>query len=83
MDGEEVVSLYSSLEKEKQDAASWASELKKFVYPFSPTGLPSSFSFLGVGLKNLHDSTAVRANQRLAAAHQSFFKRSRKALVQF
>lgn len=72
MDGEEVVSLYSSLEKEKQDAASWASELKKFVYPFSPTGLPSSFSFLGVGLKNLHDSTAVRANQRLAAAHQSF-----------
>lgn len=51
MDGEEVVSLYSSLEREKQDAASWASELKKFVYPFSPTGLPSSFSFLGVGLK--------------------------------
>lgn len=83
MDGEEVVSLYSSLEREKQDAASWASELKKFVYPFSPTGLPSSFSFLGVGLKNLHDSTAVRANQRLAAAHQSFFKRSWEALVQF
>ena len=72
MNGEEVISLYNNLEREKQDAASWASELKKFVYPFSPTGLPSSFSFLGVGLKNLHDSTAVRANQRLAAAHQSF-----------
>ncbi len=72
MDGEDVISLYSNLEREKQDAASWASELKKFVYPFSPTGLPSSFSLLGVNLKNLHDSTAVRANQRLAAAHQSF-----------
>lgn len=51
MNGEEVISLYNNLEREKQDAASWASELKKFVYPFSPTGLPSSFSFLGVGLK--------------------------------
>lgn len=45
MNGEEVISLYNNLEREKQDAASWASELKKFVYPFSPTGLPSSFPF--------------------------------------
>lgn len=45
MDGEEVVSLYSSLEKEKQDAASWASELKKFVYPFPLPGYQVIFPF--------------------------------------
>lgn len=72
MKGEDIVSLYRSVKTEKQDAENWMAELKKFVYPFSPTGLPSKFSLLGVDLKNLHDSTAVRANQRLAAAHQSF-----------
>lgn len=72
MDAEEVITLYNNVQKEKQDAESWAAELKKFVYPFSPTGLPGKFSLLGVDLKNLHDSTAVRSNQRLAAAHQSF-----------
>lgn len=43
MNGEEVISLYNNLEREKQDAASWASELKKFVYPFPLPGCPAVF----------------------------------------
>lgn len=72
MDAEGVVDLYKGLKSEKQDAKSWADQLRKFVLPFSPTELESKFSWMGVDLKNLHDSTAVRANERLAAAHQSF-----------
>lgn len=72
MKGQDIVSLYNSVKEDKRDAETWATELKKFVYPFSPVALPGKFSFLGVDLKNLHDSTAVWSNQRLAAAHQSF-----------
>lgn len=72
MDAAGVVSLYEGLKSDKQDAKSWADQLRKFVLPFSPTELQSKFSWMGVDLKNLHDSTAVRANERLAAAHQSF-----------
>ncbi|MEI3567625.1 MAG: hypothetical protein V8Q16_05915 [Akkermansia muciniphila] len=47
MDGEEVISLYNNLEREKQDAASWASELKKFVYPFFPYRVAQQFFLSG------------------------------------
>lgn len=72
MNADGVIALYDGLRGDKQDAKCWADELRKFVLPFSPTALQSKFNFMGVDLKSLHDSTAVRANERLAAAHQSF-----------
>lgn len=72
MNGADVISLYQGLDRMKQGAHSWAEQLRKFVIPYSPTELQSKFSWLGLDLKHLHDSTAMRANERLAAATQSF-----------
>lgn len=68
----DVIELWGRLGESKSDAESWARRLRQFVYPLSPDRLDMKFRSLGVELSQVHDDTAIRACERLAAAHQSY-----------
>lgn len=67
-----MVGLWNRLAESKSDADSWASYLRQYVYPLSPTNLAQKINSLGMELSAVHDDTAIRACERLAAAHQSY-----------
>lgn len=72
INGREYSALYESLLPQRASFDSWATTLRDFIRPFSPTALERPLVMPdGLVLASLWDATAVRACERLAAAHQS------------